>query len=107
MLRNKKAWRMRDLDLPTFIPDGERTSPLFQEEVYVIMWRSEKSGGTYSIIRKSEEGMRRYVYALELVGWPKDDIKVFKQHKPWIPVKKTEEPTKRNLLPPPKEGYEI
>lgn len=106
-MRNKKAWRMRDLDLPTFMPDGERISPLFQEEVYVIMWRSEKSGGTYSIIRKSEEGMRRYVYALELIGWHKDEIKVFKQHKPWVPLKKTEEPKKRNQLPPPKEGYEI
>lgn len=105
-MRKDKAWRMRDLDLPTFTPDGERVSPLYQDEVYLIMWRSEKSGGTYSIIRKSEEGMRRYVYALELIGWPKDQIKVITQNKPWVPIKKSEDPKTRSELPPPKEGYE-
>lgn len=90
MLNNK--FRMRDLDLPTFVPDDDKVAPLFQEDVYVIMWRSERSGGTYSIIRKSREGMMRYIHALELVGWPKDQIKVFNQHKPWVPVRKTDEP---------------
>lgn len=104
-MKNRK-WRMRDLDLPMFTPD-DRVSPLFQGDVYIIMWRSEKSGGTYSIIRKSEEGMRRYVYALELIGYAKEEIKVFQQHKPWVPVKKSEEPKKAKELPPPREGYEI
>lgn len=102
MERNNK-WRMRDLDIPTFTPDEDRTAPLFQEEVYLIMWRSERSGGTYSIIRKSEEGMKRYVYALELIGWPKDQIKVIPQHKPWVPIKKADEPRKMSELPPPNE----
>lgn len=105
-MNNKKAWRMRDLDLPQFTPDEGRTSPLYQDDVYVIMWRSERSGGTYSIIRKSEEGMRRYVYALELVGWPKDQIKVINQSKPWVPLKKAEEPKPRKQLPAPREGYD-
>lgn len=107
MNNRRKAWRMRDLQIPQFTPDDGRTAPLYQDDVYVIMWRSERSGGTYSIIRKSEEGMRRYVYALELVGWSKDQIKVFTQHKPWVPVKKSEEPKKHAELPPPREGYEM
>lgn len=106
-MRKDKAWRMRDLDLPVFTPDeGDRISPLFQGEVYLIMWRSEKSGGTYSIVRKSREGMLRYVYALELIGWPKESIKVIPQNKPWVPSKKTEEPKARNELPPERDGYE-
>lgn len=102
-----RSWRMRDLEIPSFTPDSDRVSPLFQDEVYLIMWRSEKSGGTYSIIRKSEEGMRRYVYALELIGWPKEQIKVFPQNKPWVPLKKSEEPKQRKQLPAPREGYEV
>lgn len=94
-----KKFRMRDFDMPTFVPDHERVSPLFQEEVYLIMWRSERSGGTYSIIRKSREGMLRYVYALEMIGWPKDQIKVIPQHKPWVPLKGEKRDT-TELLPP-------
>lgn len=86
-----KNFKMRDFDMPQFIPDDEKVAPLFQDEVYTIMWRSERSGGTYSIIRKSKEGMLRYVYALETVGWPKDQIKVFSQNKPWVPVRKTKD----------------
>lgn len=82
---------MRDFDIPQFIPDDEKVAPMFQSEVYVIMWRSERSGGTYSIIRKSREGMLRYVYALEMVGWKKDQIKVLSQNKPWVPDRKTKE----------------
>lgn len=101
-LRDRK-WKMKDLDIPMFTPDSDRISPLFQDEVYVIMWRSERSGGTYSIIRKSREGMLRYVYALELIGWPKDSIKVATQSKPWVPLKKSEEPKSRKTT---REGYE-
>lgn len=88
----KNLPRMRDFDVPTFTPDEERISPLFQEEIFVIMWRSERSGGTYSIIRKSKEGMLRYVWYLETIGWPKDQIKVLANGKPWVPVRKTKEP---------------
>lgn len=103
-MKSNRSWRMRDLDIPTFTPDSEKVSPLFQEEVYVIMWRSDKSGGTYSIIRKSREGMLRYVYALELIGWKKEDIKVMMQNKPWVPLKKSEEPkNKRQFLKAPRE----
>lgn len=86
-----KKFRMSDFDMPTFIPDEEKVAPLFQQDVYVIMWRSDRSNGTYSIIRKSREGMLRYVYALEMIGWSKDQIKVINQHKPWVPERKTKE----------------
>lgn len=99
-----RSWKMRDLNIPMFTPDSERVSPLFQSEVYLIMWRSERSGGTYSIVRKSREGMLRYVYALELIGWRKEDIKVVLQDKPWVPIKKSEEPKgKHKALQAPRE----
>lgn len=64
-------------------------APVFQSDVYLIMWRSDRSGGTYSIVRKSRESMERFIHALDIMGFDMSNVQVSQQSKPWVPQRKS------------------
>lgn len=68
---------------------GEKLAPVHQSTVYVIMWKSSRSNGTYSEIRKSWEGMRNFILTLDTLGFDLSLVTVFEQEKPWVPVRKS------------------
>lgn len=70
-------------------------APKFQDTVFVIMWWSKKSGGTYSDIRKSEAGKDRFLRTLEYYGYDMSLVQVFEQTKPWVPEPKARKPLSR------------
>lgn len=65
------------------------TAPVLQDTVYIIMWQSKRSGGTYTELRKSEQGKDRFLHALEWMGVDMSTVLVTRQSKPWVPVRKT------------------
>lgn len=56
-----------------------------QEVVYVIMWRSQKSGGTYTELRRTEQGRDRLLNTLKFMGVDPSQIVVTEQKKVWKP----------------------
>lgn len=72
---------------PSISPLYQVTSPLYQDDIFIIMWPSNRSGGTYSEIRKSEQGKDRFLQSLEFMGQNMSKVKVIKQAKPWVPIK--------------------
>jgi hypothetical protein len=66
-------------------------SPVFQDKVYIIMYQSSKSGGTYTELRKSERGKNRLLANLHFLGVDLHDVHVFEQVKTWVPEPKTKE----------------
>jgi hypothetical protein len=71
----------------------ERTSPLFQDTQFIIMWKSYRSGGTYSILRKSVEGKDRFIKTLDDMGINLESVTVTEVIKPWVPTRKTKPKT--------------
>ncbi len=71
-------------------------SPLHQEKVYIIMWQSSKSGGTYTELRKSIRGKNRFLLGLRMMGVDLDEVQVFEQDKKWIPPRKTKPKKEEN-----------
>lgn len=69
--------------------EEERTSPLFQEKIFLIMWKSNRSGGTYSQLRKSIEGKDRFLRSLAFLGVNLSEVTVVEQTKVWVPVRQT------------------
>lgn len=55
--------------------------------LYLVMWRSRKSGATLSDLRKTEEGKDRLVNTLKFLGYSDDEIIVRKQRREWKPTK--------------------
>jgi hypothetical protein len=66
-----------------------RIAPAFQSDIFLIMWRSTRLGGTYSTVRKSRESMERFLHALDMMGFDMQNVQVSQQTKPWVPVRKT------------------
>ena len=64
-------------------------APVHQEKIFLIMWQSQKSGGTYSELRKSVQGKNRFLYTLQMMGVNLEDVIVTEQPKAWIPEKKS------------------
>lgn len=92
-----KRWSLRVIKGGMFregcrVEGGYLVAPLFQEDVYIIMWQSPKRGGTYTEVRRSEEGMNRLVRSLEYVGYQPI---VTRQKKPWIPERKTKQKSRK------------
>lgn len=63
--------------------------------LYLIMYRSKKTGGTYSALRKTDEGRDRFLRTLAWLGFEEDEITVVPQERQWKPTtlggrKKTE-----------------
>jgi hypothetical protein len=59
-----------------------------QEQIYIIMWKSGKSGATLSEIRKTDEGLNRLLRTLKYMGISDNDINVTTQQKKWMPETK-------------------
>lgn len=64
-------------------------SPLHQDKVFIIMWQSARSGGTYTELRKSVRGKNRFIAGLSRLGVDLSEVHVFEQQKAWIPQRKT------------------
>lgn len=58
-----------------------------EEMLYLVMWRSKKSGATLSDLRKTEEGKDRLVNTLKYLGYREEDIIVVRQRREWKPTK--------------------
>lgn len=59
-----------------------------EEMLYLVMWRSRKTGATLSDLRKTEAGKNRLVETLMYLGYSEEDIIVTKQRREWKPVKR-------------------
>jgi hypothetical protein len=64
-------------------------SPVHQNTVFIIMWHSQKSGGTYTELRKSIRGKNRFLSGLNFLGVDLKEVQVIEQPKTWVPVPKT------------------
>lgn len=69
--------------------DESHGSPVHQNMVYIIMWHSSKSGGTYTELRKSVRGKNRFLSGLNYLGVDLKEVQVIEQPKVWVPVPKT------------------
>lgn len=59
-----------------------------QDTIYLIMWRSRKSGATLSELRKTDFGRDRLVETLvNFLGYDRDEIIVIEKDKAWKPEK--------------------
>lgn len=63
-------------------------SPVHQDRLFLVMWQSRRSGGTYSQLRKSVQGKNRFLRGLMLMGVNLSEIQVIEQKKAWVPDKK-------------------
>lgn len=54
-----------------------------QEDIYLVMWKSHRTGATLSDLRKTEEGLERLVMTLKTFGYKDEDIIITKQKKAW------------------------
>lgn len=66
------------------------------EKVFIVMWQSEKTGCTYSDLRKTEEGKDKLVRTLIHFGYK--DIIIHEQTKAWMPPIKTKSSKKGEIL---------
>jgi hypothetical protein len=58
--------------------------------VYLIMWKSKRSGATLSSLKKSTEGKNSFVRTLLFMGVDPETIIVQEQEKPYKYVPKSE-----------------
>jgi len=56
-----------------------------QDVVYIVMYRSRKSGGTYTEIRRTAQGLARLLQTLKYLGYKDDEIIITEQKKKWMP----------------------
>lgn len=56
-----------------------------QETVYVVMWRSKKTGATLSDLRKTDKGLEKLIKTLVFLGYKREEIIVSEQQKAWKP----------------------
>lgn len=71
--------------------DENYGAPVHQDKVFIIMWQSSKSGGTYTELRKSVRGKNRFLQGLSFLGVNLREVHVFEQVKTWVPQPKTKE----------------
>lgn len=64
-------------------------APVHQNNVFIIMWQSSKSGGTYTELRKSVKGKNRFLQGLRFYGVDLREVNVIEVEKTWVPEKKT------------------
>lgn len=76
-------------------PEPTTIAPVYQDTVFIIMWPSNRSGGTYSDLRKSEAGKNRFVETLEFMGVDISTVQVIEQTKPWVPTPKSKDKKKK------------
>lgn len=94
---------MNDLEVARLLREDDEDltdygSPVFQDRVFIIMWQSSRSGGTYTELRKSVRGRNRFLMGLKFLGVDLREVKVFEQTKSWIPERKSESKQKDNKV---------
>lgn len=78
-------------------------SPVHQDKVFIIMWQSSKSGGTYTELRKSIRGKNRFLEGLSFLGVDLNEVDVIETPKKWVPEKKAKKKDKVTPLVPSTE----
>ncbi len=78
-------------------------SPVHQDKVFIIMWQSSKSGGTYTELRKSIRGKNRFLEGLSFHGVDLNEVEVIETVKKWVPEKKS----KKDKPKPPVTSTEL
>lgn len=66
-----------------------------QSSVFVIMWQSDKSGGTYTELRKTVEGKDKLLNTLEFIGVDLEKVVVTEQPRIWMPDVKKDRKNKK------------
>lgn len=74
-------------------------SPIHQDKVFIIMWKSSRSGGTYTELRKSIRGKNRFLIGLEILGVDLSEVYVIEQPKQWVPVKQSKQKDSNKVKP--------
>lgn len=77
--------------------DQDLAAPVHQDRLFLIMWQSSKSGGTYSMLRKSVQGKNNFLRGLSFMGVNLDEVIVVEQTKAWVPEKKKKPAPLRNM----------
>jgi len=67
--------------------ESEKMSWQNQDTVFLVMWRSRKSGATLSELKKTEAGKNRLVATLLFLGYAYDDLIIVEKDKAWKPTK--------------------
>jgi hypothetical protein len=71
-----------------------------QDHVYIVMYPSRKSGGTYTEVRRTQRGLARLLRTLRSLGYVDSEIEVTDKRKTWMPETTNQEPViKRKLNP--------
>lgn len=71
--------------------------------LYLIMWKSKKTGGTYSALRKTDEGRDRFLRTLTWLGFEEEEIIIVPQEREWKPIlKRNTKPLDREEIDRPK-----
>ncbi|TVX85960.1 hypothetical protein [Paenibacillus agilis] len=78
--------------------DENYGAPVHQDKVFIIMWQSSKSGGTYTELRKSVRGKNRFLQGLSFHGVDLREIQVIEQPKLWIPERKVKTKKKGGFI---------
>jgi hypothetical protein len=91
---------MKESEIMRILADEEEEysygSPVHQDKVFIIMWHSQKSGGTYTELRKSVRGKNRFLAGLNFLGVNLKEVQVIEQPKVWVPLPKSQ--LKGNLI---------
>ncbi|WAB24993.1 hypothetical protein M3_0042 [Lysinibacillus phage vB_LfM_LysYB1] len=66
-----------------------------QSSVFIIMWQSDKSGGTYTELRKTVEGKDRLLDTLKFIGVDLEKVVVTEQPRIWMPDVKKDRKSKK------------
>lgn len=67
-------------------------APVHQDRVFIIMWESSKSGGTYTELRKSIRGKDKFLRGLHFFGVDLNEVRVIDVPKAWVPEPKKSKP---------------
>lgn len=84
---------MKEAEIMRILAEQEESfdyggSPVHYDKVFIIMWQSSKSGGTYTELRKSVRGKNRFLRGLNYYGVNLQEVQVIEVPKTWVPEPK-------------------
>lgn len=86
--------KMKESEIMRLLAEEEEENygaPIHQDKVFIIMWQSSKSGGTYTELRKSVRGKNRFLQGLSFYGVDLREVNIIEVPKTWVPEKKTKD----------------
>jgi hypothetical protein len=75
-----------------------------QDHVYIVMYPSRKSGGTYTEVRRTPRGLARLLRTLRSLGYVDSEIEITDKRKTWMPEVGSKKSTSK-LASLPKSKY--